>query len=78
MCSSPIVGHLAGMLAAVDFYYQPLFETEEVGDVWAQRMLSAEPIPGQLSATELLPKGPLGLGGIFPQLPGRGFDRPPS
>ncbi len=39
-CSLGIAGNLLGMLSAIQFHYQILFEADEINDVWWNRMLS--------------------------------------
>ena len=48
---------LLGMLSAIELDDQARFHTTKVGDVGANRMLSAKLRPGKLAATHVTPQG---------------------
>ncbi len=58
------------MLPTVQLDDQALPQAGEIGDVWADRMLSTETHSGQLLTPEVLPEQLLSLGGIAPKLTG--------
>src|SRR5206468_217820 len=58
------------MLSAVHFDDQSSFQTHEINDVIAQRLLSSEFVTFELPETEMTPKQAFNFGRILPQYSG--------
>jgi hypothetical protein len=64
-----IIG-LLSMLPAVQLDDQPFFQTDKIDNVLSQWLLATEFETLDLPKTKFSPEQPLGVGGVFPQLPG--------
>ena len=58
------------MLTAVHFDHQTPLQADEVDDEPAYGLLSPELVPVYLTAAEVSPKSPLGVGGLPSELAG--------
>ena len=61
-----VVSGLFSVLSAVYFNHQLCFKTDEIKDVCTQRLLTAEFVPGQAFAAQMLPKTLFGKGHVLP------------
>jgi hypothetical protein len=65
-----IVFLLFGVLPTVEFQNEPSFQTNEIGDVIADRMLPAEAISSKLLFSYALPNEPLGISHVRAEFAG--------
>jgi hypothetical protein len=61
-CSLGIAGNLLGMLPAIQFHYQLLFNADEINDVWWNRMLSPKLESTEIAVLQLLPEADFRVG----------------
>ena len=69
-CRPPFIVLRVGMLTSVNLNYQPKFNTCEVGNKAANRMLAAKLVTGQTPVTQKSPHENLGVGLVPPKVSG--------
>ena len=58
------------MLTAIEFHDQPLFEANEVDDIWTDDLLPAEFLTTELTIAQVLPEQPFCIGLIAAKISG--------
>jgi hypothetical protein len=68
-CITTAVGGRVEMLAAIKLDYEPAFDTNEIDDIRANRMLAAETMATKIVSSQEIPDALLGIGQVSAQLP---------